>query len=254
MDIKVVVLDLDGTVLHNDKTISEYTLSILEKCKNRGMSVIVATARSERAAERYINKICPDIVISNGGSLVKSGVKIIYECKLSAIITDSIINELMSLTSFISITVETGSGFFVTWDKAYSDDYSHAIHYDFTIPLNEDSYKITVELSDTIGVEKIAAKYSNCNMIPFANENFYRFAHINANKINAIKEAIKFLDVNLLNVVAFGDDFNDCEMIHGCGIGVAMENGINDIKEIADYICESNDNDGVAKWIENYIL
>ena len=55
-------------------------------------------------------------------------------------------------------------------------------------------------------------------------------------------------------VVAFGDDINDLEMIKNCGVGVAVENGIEEVKSVAKFICDISDNDGVAKWLEERVL
>lgn len=55
-------------------------------------------------------------------------------------------------------------------------------------------------------------------------------------------------------IAAFGDDMNDLEMVRNCGIGVAVRNAVEEVKRSADYICGSNDDDGVAKWIEEFIL
>lgn len=55
-------------------------------------------------------------------------------------------------------------------------------------------------------------------------------------------------------IVAFGDDLNDIDMLTECGYGIAVDNAVQEVKKIADFICESNDNDGVAKYIEKYIL
>ena len=55
-------------------------------------------------------------------------------------------------------------------------------------------------------------------------------------------------------VAAFGDDINDLEMVRNCGIGVAVGNAIETVKAAAKYICDINNNDGVAKWLEEYIL
>ena len=55
-------------------------------------------------------------------------------------------------------------------------------------------------------------------------------------------------------LVAFGDDMNDLEMIKNCGTGVAVENALDEIKNVAKYICGTNNDDGVAKWLEKYML
>jgi hydroxymethylpyrimidine pyrophosphatase-like HAD family hydrolase len=54
--------------------------------------------------------------------------------------------------------------------------------------------------------------------------------------------------------VSFGDDKNDLEMIKRCGIGVAVENALDEVKNVAKYVCKSNNDDGVARWLEEYIL
>ena len=66
------------------------------------------------------------------------------------------------------------------------------------------------------------------------------------------RQVFKRVDIN--SFVAFGDDVNDIDMVQRCGIGVAVSNAIDAVKEVADYICDSNDDDGVAKWIELNLL
>ena len=75
-----------------------------------------------------------------------------------------------------------------------------------------------------------------------------------ATKEHALKKAAEYFNVPLADVIAFGDDINDIEMLKTAGIGVAVGNAISAVKEIADYVCGTNDNDGVAVWIEENIL
>jgi HAD superfamily hydrolase (TIGR01484 family) len=75
-----------------------------------------------------------------------------------------------------------------------------------------------------------------------------------ATKWNAIKELLKYYKIEIKNTIAFGDDYNDLEMIENCGVGIAMENGIEEIKNKAKCICGKNDEDGIAKWIEENIV
>ena len=254
MNINVIVLDLDGTVLHDDKSISDYTISILNRCKEKGIQIVVATARSEKAAERYIKKIAPDVIIANGGSLVRYKGEVIFECRLRAKIIDSIICEIMNHKDFVSVTAETDKGYYVSWETADVAEYAHAIHYDFTTPLSQDVYKITVELKSTDCIYYIQEKYPECGVISFSDMNWYRIANKDATKMNAIRALANYFQVELSGIVAFGDDYSDLEMIRDCGIGVAMKNGISEIKAIADCICETNNDDGVAKWLENSLL
>ena len=55
-------------------------------------------------------------------------------------------------------------------------------------------------------------------------------------------------------IVAFGDDLNDIDMLGYAGVGVVMDNALEQVKTVADYICDTNDNDGLAKWLEENVL
>lgn len=70
----------------------------------------------------------------------------------------------------------------------------------------------------------------------------------------AITELCRHLNITSSEIAAFGDDFNDIGMLKLCGLGIAMENAIAKVKQAADEICASNENDGFAKWIENHLL
>lgn len=255
MNIKLIVLDLDDTLLHSDKSISEYTLTVLIQMKQKGIKLAVATARSEKAASRYIQAVKPDAVISNGGSLVRYGNDILYKCMLPAEVSNQITNECLHRKEVTAITSETDTGYYVTFDEpASSPDYAHAIAHDYTVPISEDTYKIVVEISDHNVAAEIESKFPQCRMLAFANENWYRFAHKDSSKINAIKELAKFLNIELTQIAAFGDDYNDIDMIKECGVGVSMGNAIDEIKAVANYVCDTNNNDGIAKWLDKYEL
>jgi Cof subfamily protein (haloacid dehalogenase superfamily) len=253
---KMIIMDLDGTLLKDDKNISSYTLSILEKCKNIGIKIGIATARSEKSAKRCIETIEPDIMILNGGALIINNNKeIIYKKLLSARTSDAIINECVKNKNTGNLTVETEGNYYASYkEPAYHSDYMYGVYYDFTKPLSKETYKISVEIFDKNTALSIENKFKECRAISFTGENWYRFAHKEADKMAAIKEIVKNEGINISDIIAFGDDYNDIEMIKNCGTGVAMENGIEEIKNAAKYICKNNNEDGVGKWIEENIF
>ena len=254
MVISAIILDLDGTVLCSDKSISAYTLDVLERCKAQNIKIIVATARSETAAKQHLVKINPDAVISNGGALVRCNGKPIYTAPLPAKTADTIISAVIQLPNYLEMTVETAQGYYVSYQPEDSGDYSHAIYHDFSMPLSQDAYKITVKLSNNNGLQAVADNFPQCCLIPFSGECWYRFANKHATKMIAIKEMAEHYGFAVSQIAAFGDDYNDEEMLRQCGIGVAMANGVSLVRKSADYICDTNDNDGVAKWLESYVL
>jgi len=249
-------MDLDGTLLNLDKNVSEYSISILEKCKKKGIKIAFATARSKKSVERIVNLIKPDFLILNGGGLViNKDEKIMYKKILSIKTSNGIINKLSKIKNNGYITIETINNYYVNYNNpAWHSDYLHGIYCDFSKPLLQKSYKITAELKNDEIINEIKKEYKDVNILKFSDLNSYGFFHKKASKLLAIETIIKKEKMQMENIISFGDDYNDIEMIEKCGIGIAMENGINEIKKIAKYICGSNNNDGVANWIENNIL
>ena len=76
----------------------------------------------------------------------------------------------------------------------------------------------------------------------------------NVSKGNAVKSMASYFGINTENIVSFGDDTSDFSMLRVSGIGVAMKNAVYEVKSVADYITDSYNQDGVAKWIEKHIL
>ena len=255
MTIKLIVTDLDRTLLRTDKSISDYTISVFEKCKEKGIMTAIATARSETAARRYIEWINPDMVLSCGGALARLDDRIIYKSILPAVVSDQLICELLYHPNVGDLTVDTDNGYYVSYSEpADHPDYIHGIYNDFKTPLGKDVYKITVEIFDDNTANYFADKYKKCSMIRFSGESWCRFANKNADKAIALRQTIGQMNISVSEAVVFGDDFNDIDMLRECGIGVAVDNAIAEAKDAANFICNSNDNDGVAAWIEKNIL
>jgi Cof subfamily protein (haloacid dehalogenase superfamily) len=212
--VKMIVMDLDGTLLTKEKTISNYTLSILEKCKTKEVKIVIATARSEKSAKRCIDLVKLHIVILNGGVLVKDKKKIIYKKTLSIETSDGIIKECIENKNVGDITVETDTGYYVSYsDPAYHLDYIHGKYYDFSKPLSQETYKIVAEIIDRKIALDIERKFTECKLTSFAGENWHRFAHKEAEKMIAIEKITQEEKLTISDVVAFGDDYNDLEMI-----------------------------------------
>jgi Cof subfamily protein (haloacid dehalogenase superfamily) len=253
---QMIVMDLDGTLLTDDKNISNYTLSIFERCKSNGIKIAIATGRSEKASRRIIDLVKPDIMILNGGAFVKdSNGKIIYRKLLSIKTANGLIDECVKNENIGSITVETEENYYVSYkEPAYHPDYMHGEYYDFSKQLSKEVYKITVEIFDKKIMPVIENKFDECKAIDFSGEDWCGFFPKEVDKMIAIEMVLREKNMELPEVTAFGDDYNDMEMVKRCGTGVAMENGIEEIKKIANYTCGKNNEDGVAKWIEKNLL
>ncbi|MDR0286584.1 MAG: Cof-type HAD-IIB family hydrolase [Clostridiales bacterium] len=258
MGIKVIVTNLDSTLLRSDRIISDYTVNIFNKCKKQGIKIVFATDRSENSCKRFTDIIKPDAIVSNGGSLARIGGKNVYRAVMDSGTADGLIQLLLKQPAVGCINVKTDTGNYVNEPIDINDpswfDYFPVTHVDFTQGLGYEAYKITVEISDEATANGIAAGFPSVNVIRFSGEDWYRFADKNAGKWQGVKALAVDMGVDEKNIAAFGDDYNDLEMLRECGTGVAVMNGIDEVKTAADYICGTNDNDGVAKWLKEKML
>lgn len=255
MDIKMIVTDLDGTLLRSDKTISERTLRSLEKCRAQGIFICAATARSENSARKYLNMLVPDIIISNGGASARCFGEIIYESMLEPKTVQGIIAMCKLFQPDGEIAVEADDGYYWNYkEKPPADsDYAYAVYSDFA-GFDRSAYKITAELESEDDMNRISAEFPQCECLSFTGEIWRRFANKSADKVTALKKISERLGINAENIASFGDDFNDIGMLKYCGTGIAMGNAVEEAKRAAGVICGTNDNDGLAEFIELNIL
>lgn len=254
---KLIILDLDGTLLHTDKSISPYTLHILEKCKARGILIGIATARGETNAKNFISRVNPDIIISSGGALISCRGKFVYAAAFSPEETKRIIDTVGILTNGQSeITVDTRTGHYWNYKTDPHEiypDWGEVIYTDYK-DFRGEALKICVETTDRKTAEKIAESIGDCDFARFSDGDWYKFTKASATKANALRKVSGMRHLTLDEIISFGDDYADMGMLQICGRGVAMGNAIEEVKQAADAITDSNDNDGAAKYLEKYIL
>jgi len=260
-NIKMIVTDLDKSLLRNDKTISEYTKSILNRCHEKGIFIVFATARPERATRQWQIDSMSCYVIANNGATITHGGKEVQDILIDEITKHSIIKQFLENEDIKGICVETGSILYTddksysTWGEIYPADTGwNPVFHNFRKPIEESVCKLSVECAIPEVVLKILHDYPELRVFPNNGELWYQITHKSASKYNAITHLAKLTDIALHDIIAFGDDYNDVEMLEKCGVGVAVENAVFEAKKAADYTCDTNDNDGVAKWIEQRIL
>lgn len=249
---KMIVLDLDGTLLNSQKKISGGNLAALGNARENGAFIAFATARSAGAMREYIAAVQPDILISNGGALVERNGEVLFKRQLSADSVRHIIKRCLELSAGkCEVTADTDRGYYhnhkagsglaklIIPDNAQYSDFS-----DFDLP----AYKVTVEVERKADARSIADEIPRCGMMTFRGEIWRRFAHVEATKHHALRSLCRELSIEPKEVLAFGDDHSDLKMLRLC-TGVAMGNAIPEVRAAMGYVTDSNDNDGVAKFI-----
>lgn len=254
MCTKMIVIDLDGTLIRSDKTISERTIQTLRRCQDEGIVVAIATARFWIGAEKYINLIKPDYEITTDGTMIHHVGARVYDYSFDVQTSNKLIYLIQEVNSDSEIITAIGKK--VLWNSLHiseSEKLHKAIFYDYKEPISEIANKIVSELPNKDIATNIAQK-CNCRLISYRDENLYGFIPLEAGKIQAIESLANNLQISMDEIIAFGDDENDIDMLKKCGLGVAVANAINEVKMVADKQTFSNDEDGVAVFIEREIL
>ena len=250
MRVGAIVVDLDRTLLRTDKTLSPYTLDVLNKCREKGMKIMVATARPLRTAARYCEMIGADaMAVSNGARVICGARRTEYGISRTSAV--ELLNRLNSRPSLL-VTLETG-------DVAYSnrpvEEYETVVTGDLAaVAEAEGAVKILVSLDseETLGFVRDALTEDLYHTV--AGGHLIQIMHRAATKWNGIRAMLDICGCVPEETAYFGDDHDDVEPLRMCGMGVAVSNAIDEAKAAAGHIAGSNDADGVARFIEERLL
>lgn len=247
---KAVILDLDGTLLHTDGSISEYTLEMLQECKRRGILVVIATARFWFKAEKYLDIISPDYAILADGTQIYHNGEMIHGYAMDEDQSSGIIDELLHAKAEREFVVGVGKELFCS---ATGVDEKWRTSRNFEEPMNNPVYKIAAIINSYEEAKELAEKYG-CKFYSYRGEQLYGFTSEKSGKYQAVAKLGEMLRIGMEEMLAFGDDENDYDILKNVGKGIAVANAIPMVKEIADDVAGSNDEDGVAKYIEKELI
>ncbi len=252
---KIVVLDLDGTLLRKDKTVSQYTVDTLLKFKEENNDILFATARPPRDAYKYVPQLLRDNpIICYNGACILNGKEISFKKEITREDALEIIKNVKNL-GYNQISIEVNDTLYSNFDT--SDFFGNAPNQivDLENMNFEKAYKVMVCSKTPISKEVIDELPKSCKGIITDNGTLCQIVDKEASKWNSVKSLTDKIGINTENIIAFGDDYNDFDIIRNAGVGVAMKNAEQDIKDIANSVTEFNNNDdGVAKYIEEKIL
>ena len=242
--MRVICFDLDDTLLNEKKEVTEYTLDVLNKCKEKGHILVINTARSLEYASHIIDIIKPHQSVLYAGALVVDEERnIIYKDAISAEKTNGIINRLNNLGYNFSVQV--------LGDTLSSDPYIYGKLTDFSDGYRKESLKIIPRFIDACDGESISKEF-DVDFVMYRFAEWSRFSSKTVSKLNGLKVVMEKENILKEDVISFGDDTGDLPMILGSGIGVAMENSIESVKVKVKHIAGSSNEDGVARFLIDY--
>ena len=257
MNYKLIAMDFDGTLLRDDKTIGDATKNILKIYKDLGYLIVGVTARTLQSIKDVVSlDIFNYLIINNGvsiynvdtndmnyqGSIDKENAKIITEemedfCFQIDYVTDNIY--------YIYINNKNNNLDFIRDINNIEE-------------IDEPIARINLFLKDKVSVtdyyELIKSKYNDINCFIMqdsgSSDKWLVLNPKGVNKANTLKELGKIENISLDEMIFFGDGLNDLEVMEEVGLSVAMGNALDEIKAKAKEVTETNNEDGIVKFLD----
>lgn len=261
--ISLAVCDCDGTILDDSKNIDSGLCEAKRKLEENGIGLTLASGRNIYLMQDILKLLDIKLpyISDNGGNLYQGKKRLINNVlpnrrtdEIAAFLHDWKIPFLVYTdnavyTSLLSAQLEI----FVTRLKNKMTILAYSADHDFN---NESSFKITVDSSGLNQFEEMKEVFK----IKFSDVSFhqsegalYTITSLKANKGDALKQLAGILKVPLKEVIVFGDNHNDISMFSEAGFSVAVSNAEQDALDAADDICESNNDNGVSRYLNEYL-
>lgn len=270
MNNKILFVDLDATLLCDDKTISKRNREAIGRMLAEGHYLVLATGRpveSGRIVARELGLTLP------GCYMVAFNGAVIYDCSADRVLLKrsipiDVVQELFERAKKAGIYVQTYTNTdIITMKHTRELDYyrsksglSYKLSENVLDLLEEEPQKvllIALERKDRLikfRKENLKWEQGKCNSF-FSCSEYLEYCPLDTSKGTGIAYLTQILNMPLDSTVAVGDEQNDISMIQAAHIGVAMKNGIQEVKDIADYVTENDNNhDAIAEVIEKFIL
>ena len=262
---KLVVIDLDNTLLNNEHKISEKNKEIVQKVRSKGLEVIIATGRMYISAKPFLKDLSlENSAIVYNGAMVKDVEtdKTIYHKPINKKYAKEIIKDVKE--EGLHINLYQDDKLYVDKDNKYTKRY-------------EEISGIKAEKVDDLSELKLVAptklliiednpelhsyyqkyldnKYGDIITVTESKKYFIEIGSKGVNKGKTLQKLIKEKGIDRNEIIAIGDSYNDIEMLSYAGTGIAMENAPEEIKKKADLVAPHNEEDGVAVILDKLIM
>lgn len=268
MDRKILILDIDGTLVNSKKEITPETLKGLMQIQEEGHVVVLASGRPYPGMEAYVKEIGLDrfggyAISFNGGMIINCATgEAVFEKSIpnryAKPIYDYAVEKGIGMVTYKDGMVVTGRPIdnYVQYEARLNHMAVHSVK-DFVSYVDFDMIKclLTAEPDKAEVCEQELSKMLQSDLNVFRSEPY--FIEITAKGIDKAESIAVLLDILGIKreaSICCGDGFNDLTMVQYGGIGVAMDNAQQIVKDNADYITASCDDDGIAEVIKKFIL
>jgi len=259
-------MDLDDTLLRDDWTISPRVIKAIQKAQAQGVKMTIATGRMSISARPYAEQLGLDVpVITYHGAMIQQALSgdILFRRVIPSALATEIVQDVAARGVYAQIYIK---------DRVITTELNDcSAEYARIASVRIEEADLSSILSqEAEGVEKIlliGEEAALDQLAPLLRQRYGKKVHLtkskprfleildgSVNKGIALAALAERLGIAQEEVMAIGDSFNDLEMIKYAGLGVAMGNARSEIKEQADIVTVSNEEDGVAEAIERYVL
>lgn len=264
---KLIAIDMDGTLLKDNKTISNENIEAIKKAVEHGTKVSLATGRPIKGIEKYLKQL--DLIsdsnyaVGFNGAVVENTMshKIISQDTLSQDDIEFIYKLSKAPNIYPQIALKDSSVSPIKNKYSELDAYLNKITFKIgsieNVSENKNIFKFMFlgegpDLSRCISKlpKEIYDKYTVVRSEP----EILEFMNKNTNKGHGVDVLAKKFGIDKSEVICIGDSFNDVHMIKYAGLGVAMGNAATEVKNIANYVTKTNEENGVAHVINKFVL
>lgn len=260
---KMVAFDMDGTLLNSDHKLSDRTIVSIKTIADRGILVLLATARMTSAIKNHIEKLgTSGIVVAHDGALVKD--VITGQVYHHETIPKNLVVQLLELLEEKKTVVHFNfdEDIYLTVSNPYSNRLSQELGVCFKYISSLKYFELTptsillIDVKDVLQhllltiSEQFEGQFEFV-MAPWQN-NIWRLQFVaqNSSKGKGVLLVAKHFGIKPEEIVSFGDNYNDMDMIQKTGLGIAMRNAVPELKQVSDFVTLSNQDDGVAYVLE----
>jgi hypothetical protein len=264
-DIRLVAIDLDGTLLDDRKQVSHKAGAALMKLNSRGVKVVIASARPPRSVRHIYAALQLDTLqINYNGALIwdPPAKKAAFHRPLAGRVVRQVIEHARRLHPDVLVSCELLDKWYTDRpDQTYTTETGRMFKPDFVVPL-KDFLHVSMTKILLLGEAKMMADIHTSLDMTFEEEinlvraepELIQIMDKRVDKAAALEFVANHYGVPMANVLAIGDAANDVGMLRAAGIAVAMDNAHSSIKKIADWIAPSNNDHGVHAALVKYGL
>ncbi|MEX1028620.1 MAG: Cof-type HAD-IIB family hydrolase [Paenibacillaceae bacterium] len=263
MRYKLIALDVDGTLINNQYEITESTRLTIQEVHRQGAHIVLCTGRGPTSTLPLLEVLGLEgtVITHNGAATVESeGSKLIHQFAFH-------MNQLQPFVDYcrlnqIHFDVNTAFEHYLEHltdveREMYKQYLVVPRQIDDVMSIEEDVVKISIYAESDV-LDQLTLDWPNMGhpqlKIIRSGENFIDVMHLEANKGNALKSLANRWGIQAADILAIGNYYNDLEMLEFAGLGVVMDNSPEDMKQSADAITASNDEEGVHLALQQYCL